>query len=158
MALRPEELSGFSIFSGLAPQQLATLAPIFWRQEYEAGRHVFQQGDQALNIYIVESGEVVLRFRPYDGGSMDIETIWPGGVFGWSAALGRPHYTSGAQCNGVTMLLVTHGSDLRRVMRRDRELGVLLLDSMAQLVAHRLDSFRSQLMLLLHAESDPDHS
>ena len=158
MALRLGELSGFSIFAGLPPQQLALLVPIFWRQQYPAGEHVFQQGDQALNIFIVESGEVVLRFRPYDGGSMDIETIWPGGVFGWSAALGRPQYTSGALCKTPTTLLATHGSDLRRVMRRDRELGALLLDSMAQLVAHRLDSFRSQLLTLLHSESDPDHS
>jgi CRP-like cAMP-binding protein len=152
------ELADFSIFADLKPEQRTALAPIFWRQSLEAGGVVFQQGDQAINVYIVEAGEVVLRFQPYDGGSMDIETIGPGGVFGWSAALGRPHYTSGAASQSGTRLLVTRGSDLRRVMRRDKELGAVLLDSMAQLVAHRLESFRAQLMALLHAESDTDHT
>ena len=154
--VQTRDLNSFPIFSGLQPDQLDMLAPIFWRQAFLGGQAVFEQGDQAINIYVVERGEVGLEFRPYDGGHMHIETITPGGVFGWSAALGRAHYTSSAICQADASLIVTRGSDLRRVMRRDRELAAVLLDSMAQIVAHRLDSFRQQLIRLLGAEADGD--
>ena len=154
--MHTDELAGFSIFAGLSPRQLAELAPIFWREQRAAGDHVFAQGDEALNIYIVVSGEIGLRFFPYDGGHLDIETIWPGGVFGWSAALGRPQYTSAAVCNTPVELIATRGADLRRLMRRDKQLGVLLLDRMAQIVAHRLESFRAQLVALLNVEAETD--
>ena len=73
-------------------------------------------------------------------------------VFGWSAALGRPHYTSSAICLTSVKAIATNGSDLRRVMRGDKKMSAILIERMAQVVAHRLNSFRSQLKALLDAE------
>ncbi len=151
-----EELAGLSLFEGLGRKQLETLAPLFWREAFSAGENVFAQGSEARNIYILESGKVVIRFRPDDGGSLDIETIRPGGVFGWSAALGRPAYTSSAICLTPVRAMATRGSDLRRVMRTDKELGLVLLERMAQVVAHRLEGFRVQLAKLFNVEVEAE--
>ena len=147
-----DDLTSLPLFEGFTQRQLAALAPIFWRERLTAEQHVFAQGQPANNIYVLEGGSVVIRFFPYDGGSFDIETIQPGGVFGWSAALGRPHYTSAAICLTDAQVIAARGSDLRRVMWIDKELGAQLLDRMAQIVAHRLESFRTQLVKLMHEE------
>ncbi len=154
--MRSEELASFSLFAGLSQKQLDLLAPMFWRANFSEGERVFSQGDPANHIYVLESGEVALRFFPYDGGSLDIESIRPGGVFGWSAALGREVYTSAAICVTDVTLIATPGNDLRRLMREHKALGVLLLDRMSQVVAHRLNSFRSQLSRLLRVEDEAE--
>jgi CRP-like cAMP-binding protein len=150
------ELSHFPLFNNLTQTQLNKLAAIFWRVSLAAGETIFSQGDEARCIYVLESGEVVLRFFPEDGGSVDIESIAKGGVFGWSAALGRPHYTSSAICLSPIKAIATHGNDLRRVMRGDKELSAVLIERMAQVVAHRLNSFRSQIKALLDAEESKE--
>ncbi|MEK7441165.1 MAG: cyclic nucleotide-binding domain-containing protein [Chloroflexota bacterium] len=147
-----EELSHFPLFKDLTHEQINKLAPIFWRVTLADGETIFSQGDEARSVYVIESGEVVLRFFPEDGGSVDIERITKDGVFGWSAALGRPHYTSSAICLTSVKAIATNGSDLRRVMRGDKKMSAILIERMAQVVAHRLNSFRSQLKALLDAE------
>ena len=50
--------------------------------------HVFEQGQLSDYLYILTSGKVIIRYKPYDGPPLTVATIGPGGVFGWSAALG----------------------------------------------------------------------
>ncbi|MBI5714015.1 MAG: cyclic nucleotide-binding domain-containing protein [Chloroflexi bacterium] len=149
-----EELSHLPLFKELTQEQLNKIAPVFWRITLAAGETIFSQGDEARSVYVIESGEVVLRFFPEDGGSVDIETITKDGVFGWSAALGRQHYTSSAICLSPIKAIATNGNDLRRVMRSDKELSAVLIERMAQVVAHRLHSFRTQIHALLEKEEN----
>lgn len=149
-----EEIAHFPLFKDLTQEQLKKIAPVFWRITLAAGETIFSQGDEARSVYVIESGEVVLRFFPEDGGSVDIETITKDGVFGWSAALGRPHYTSSAICLAPIKAIATNGNDLRRVMRSDKELSAVLIERMAQVVAHRLQSFRTQIHALLEKEEN----
>jgi SulP family sulfate permease len=146
--MRVEELTGVSLFEGLRPEQLATLAPLFRRVSLPAGYTVFAEGDVASELYVLESGEVAIRLTPYDGGSLHIATIRPGGALGWSAALGQLRYTASAVCRTEAQVLAIRGSDLLRVMHTDPELGSLLFERMAQIVVSRFDGLRAQLMRL----------
>lgn len=146
------ELIEIPFFADLTPAQLQLLAPVFWSVTLGAGTKIFSQGDVARSVYVLVQGDVVLRFFPDDGGSVDIETINANGVFGWSAALGRQEYTSTAICVTPVRAVGTFGVDLRRVMREDKVLAAILLERMAQVLAHRLDSFREQLKTLLDKE------
>ena len=140
-----KELARMPLFDGLTPEQLDTLAPLFRREAFPSGQAIFKQADRASDLYLIEAGEVVIRFFPYDGGSMDIETIHPGGLIGWSAAIGRSEYTSSAICLSEVQALGIKGRDLRRTMRVDKKLRALLSERMARIVAHRLDYFHIQL-------------
>jgi len=139
------DLAQFSLFASLTPEQLGVLAPLFRRETHAAGEVLFNQSDRASDLYIIETGEIVLRHRPYDGGVLDIETIKSGGLVGWSAVIGRAEYTSGAICLTPVQAIAIKGRDLRRVMRADKELRATLTEGMARIVAHRLDHFDDQL-------------
>jgi CRP-like cAMP-binding protein len=124
-------------FDDLEPEQLERLAPLFAPVSITAGEKIFAQGDPAERLYVVERGAVALRLAPEDGGLVTIGVIHPGGIFGWSAALGRRRYTSAALCIQDGLALAIRGSDLRRAFQHDRALGRRLLGRMALDMAGR---------------------
>lgn len=147
-----EELTRLPLFAGLPPGHLAVVAPLFHSVSFPAGSKAFAEGDPAASVYVLVGGQVTIQFHPSDGGCLDIARIQPGGVFGWSAALGRPVYTSSAVCNTRVDALAARGVDLRNVMLADAELGAALLERMADVVVSRLEGLRAQLTTLLRGE------
>jgi CRP-like cAMP-binding protein len=87
---------------------------------------------------------VVIRFRPYDGGALDLANIPAGGAFGWSAALKRSYYTSAAIARTDVQALFIEASDLHRLMANDPELGRKLLEHTARQAALRPQVFTGQ--------------
>lgn len=146
------ELADNLFFQGIAPAQLARLATLFTRASFKAGGQIFGQGEPAVSVYLLESGEVALRLYPEDGGCLTIALIHSQGIFGWSAALGRARYTSFSVCTREARALVAGGSDLRRLVQREPALGRLLLGRMALAVAGRSEELHSHLARLIQDE------
>ncbi|NIN69203.1 MAG: cyclic nucleotide-binding domain-containing protein, partial [Anaerolineae bacterium] len=72
------------------------------------------------------SGQVEIRFKPDDAETLTVAVLEAGGVFGWSAGLGRKEYTSGAICTQDTRLLSVEGAALRQLCEVRPETGVLI--------------------------------
>lgn len=138
-----------SFFRGFSAQQLALLKPLFAACQCEEGDLLFEQGDVAEILYIVVRGEVVVRYKPEDGPEIIVARVRPGGIVGWSAALGSRHYTSGAICSADTELLCVRGADLRRLCNQYPETGVVVLERLADVIAERLHSTRHEVVTLL---------
>jgi len=108
-----EKYSSLTFFNGLESHQIQLLEPYFAPQTWVAGTTVFEQGDYAEYLYLLVSGEVSIRFKPEDGASMTVTRVQAGGIFGWSAAMNNPTYTSGAVCTLDSEVLRIRGKDLR---------------------------------------------
>lgn len=121
----------------------------FHGEEYPAGTILFEQGQPADRLYVLLSGRVEIVFKPYDGEALSVTTIEPGGVFGWSAALGRAAYTSGAFVVDNCQCLSIRGLDLRRICEEHPAAGVLLLERLAEVIAQRLSSTHDHVLRLL---------
>jgi CRP-like cAMP-binding protein len=144
--MQADELAGLALFQDLAPEYLRLLAPLFRRVTIADGEEIFRQGDEAKDLYMLESGEIAVQVALYDGGRLDVTTVQPGGLCGWSAVLGRSQYTASAICRGDSTALVVQGSDLRQVIQTHAPLGQLLVERMAQLAGNRSDGLHNQLM------------
>jgi CRP-like cAMP-binding protein len=147
--MQAEDLAALPLFAGLAPAHLERLVPLFEVKAYPPGAEIFAAGDRAGRLYILRAGQVIIRYRPYDGGSLDIATIQPGGAFGWSAALKRAYYTSSALCQTHVELLTIKAQALHQIMSDDPELAGVLLERAAQMAGSRLDSLGEQVIRLL---------
>ncbi|MFQ5408768.1 MAG: cyclic nucleotide-binding domain-containing protein [Anaerolineales bacterium] len=145
------ELANSPLFEGLTPEQLHALAALFHRVTIGGNEIIFAQGEPATALYVLLSGRVVIQFYPEDGECLDVATIVAGGVFGWSAALARPYYTSSAIGLEDGQAAVIRSMDIRRVITTEPELGSCLLDRMAAVVASRYEGLRDQVRRLLHA-------
>ena len=144
-----------SIFDGLAQSDLDILGPFFNPQTWVAGTVLFHQGDQADFLYVVVKGEIVLRYKPDDGPQMILAHIQPGGIFGWSAAMNNPVYTSGAACVLDSELLQIRGGDLRAICKDHPALGKIVLDRLAHILAERKQIQHGSISNMLANEIGP---
>jgi CRP/FNR family cyclic AMP-dependent transcriptional regulator len=144
-----EKYTHLTFFHGLGETQIQTLAPFFAPQTWVAGTVVFEQGDSAEFLYLVVSGELTIRYKPDDGPMMNMTHVQPGGIFGWSAAMGNPTYTSGAVCALDSEVLRIRGADLRMLCDKHPDLGRVILDRLSAIIAERQQSQQSRVNSML---------
>jgi CRP-like cAMP-binding protein len=145
----PPSLEDIAFFQGLSSADRKRILGSFRAEDHRAGEVFFQQDQPADRLYLLVSGGVEIRFKPYDGEALTVSIIEAGGVFGWSAALGRSSYTSGAVCTADGRCLSIRGRDLRRICEDHPATGVILLERLAEVIALRLTSTHDHVMELL---------
>lgn len=138
-----------SFFEGLKSEDLEHLSPYFSYQSFKAGQMVFGQDEFAEYLYLVIEGSVVIKFKPDDGPSMKVAQIHPGGVFGWSAAMGNVTYTSGAECVADCNTLKMRGEDIRKLKKKYPDLGQVILDRLAAVISERWKNRQPKVISLL---------
>ena len=138
-----------SLFQGMTQDQLERLRDLFIPWSCKADTMIFEQGEPAENLYVVVSGEIIVQFKPDDGPAILVARVQDCGVVGWSAALGSRAYTSGAMTTVDTQMLRVRGSDLRMLCVHEPELGEVILDRLAGIIAERLRSTHAQVLALL---------
>lgn len=130
------DLLQLPLFAGIEPDLVNYVAPLFTRAAFPTATTLFTQNTPADWVYLLEAGEVELKFHPEDGGWVTIATLEAGNVLGWSAVLGHPCYTSSAFATTPVQALVIAGAHLRKVLRAQPQL-IVLLNRMANSVAQR---------------------
>ncbi len=132
-----ERYSSLAFFTGLTADDIRLLAPFFAPQNWVAGTLVFDQGDFADRLYLVVSGEVTIRYKPDDGPEMTVTRVHPGGIFGWSSAMGNPAYTSRAICTLDSEVLHIRGADMRMLCDKYPALGCIILERLSAIMTER---------------------
>jgi CRP/FNR family cyclic AMP-dependent transcriptional regulator len=144
-----QEFAGLSLFEGLGPDQVLELSPFMEEVHFEKDQVIFEQGQLAACLFILLEGKVIVRFKPYDGPPLMVTMIQPGGVFGWSAALGRKEYTSGAVAMECSTAYRLRSESLKQLYRNCPETGGVLLDRLAAGIAEPLKSSHSEVLQIL---------
>lgn len=144
-----EEFAELAIFKGLSDEQIQLLDQILELCQFTKDQLIFEQGQTADYLYILVDGEVTVRYKPYDGPVLTVARITPGGVFGWSAALGRQAFTSGAIAEGPSRALRISGVQLHSFCECNPEIGAVLLERLAGVIAQRLRNTHTEVLTIL---------
>ena len=111
-------------------------------ESYQAGDHVFNQGELSSNLYIIVSGQVVLQRTVNLGdktATRPLGLLSKGRAMGWSALLYGPRYaTASAVCRQPSELIVADGASLREVLEKEPVMGFKVMDRLACLLGDRL--------------------
>lgn len=153
--LNAEALASLPLFSGMSLEQIEHVARLGEVRLYRDGERLFAQGDPADRLHVLLSGRVTILFKPHDGDLLTVAEIDPGGVFGWSSALGRRAYTSSAVGLEDCQTFSLRGDALRKLCELHPETGVTILERLAQVIADRLDSTHTQVVDLLRLSMRP---
>ncbi len=137
------------LFQGFTPAQQDLLLPLFTPCDCYTGTILFEQGDPAEYLYVVVVGEVTIRHKPDDAPPIIVTRVQPGGIVGWSAALGNRVYTSAAICSVYTQMLRVRGKELRNLCEQHPDTGILILERLAGVISERLHNTHEQVMALL---------
>ena len=152
-----QALSKCPFFEGLTDNELERIAVLCHEEVYEAGTTIFEEGDAADYLYIVEEGKVALEMqlelRPYASPKKTtIEVATKCEAFGWSALV-EPHtLTLSAKCTERAKIIVIKGSDLLDLFDSEPLIGHRVLGRVTQVVASRLKDTRQKLTSFLRGE------
>jgi signal transduction histidine kinase len=143
-------LSKCPFFEGLTDDELERIAALCREEVYEAGTIIFEEGDAADYLYIVEEGKVALEMqldlRPYASPKKTtIEVVTRCEAFGWSAVV-EPHtLTLSAKCAQRAKVIVIKGSDLLTLFDNEPHIGHSVMGRVTKIVASRLKDTRQKL-------------
>ena len=141
----------FEVFKDIERDYIELLRPLFEEFTCPASVTIIAQGAAADYLYLLESGRVEISFKPYDAESITITHVGAGGIFGWTALIGGPKYTSsGVAVEGVEALRV-RGSDLRALCEEYPEAGKVILDRLAGAVSARWTNSHEQVKSILES-------
>lgn len=143
------DLELLPLFHGVDPHHLALLRPLFERVSFRAGIKVLEQGGPADYLYLIERGMLQISYKPYDGDPITITHLTPGGLFGWSAVVGSPQYTSSGIAVEDMDAIRVRGSDLRRLCVENPDAGRAILDRLASAVSARWKDAHEQVKAIL---------
>lgn len=129
-----------SLFGALSDEQLEKVIPLLKTVSVDEGDIVFNQGQLPCNVYIVLSGEVIMRVSRDDGscGKMIYNV---GDCFGETAVIGIQSQLGEARAMKDSILMVLSRSSLLDIANTDSEIFGILMMNVAREVSRRLHGF-----------------
>ena len=124
------------LFQDVPDSMLKTIAGIVDTVTFEEGDNIYQLGDDANDLYLLESGRVRfsigVRNRPESLGSI----ILPGSVFGWAALLeDQPRRVATASCLEDCTVGVLNGAALLELFDNEKTAGYFVMRRLATMIA-----------------------
>lgn len=141
-------LSQFTLFKGLPPPLLAKIVAISEEKALKKGEFVFREGERADKLHFLLNGSIALRVkltsRPE---SVTVSFVSsPYQSFGWSGVVPPFHYTSSAECEEDSNLLIIQAEPFMKVLEQDPESGFKVMVRIAEIIADRLRNSRQALL------------
>lgn len=131
------------LFSALSDAQLEKVASSVLEKQYEAGTTIFQEGDSAEELLILQEGKVALQMtllgaKEQMRRKVTVDVVARNEVVGWSAIAEPYSHTFTAVCLQKIKALSLSGPKLRMLLRDDPETGYEVLKGLIEVVASRL--------------------
>ncbi len=143
-----ETLSGFDLFKGLSESLLAEIAALSEEVSVKQGEFIFREGEKADKLHFLLNGSVALRVkltsRPE---SVTVSFVsMPYQSFGWSGIVAPNHYTSSAECDEDSNLLIIPAASFMKLLEANPESGFKVMQRIAEIIADRLRNSRQALL------------
>jgi CRP-like cAMP-binding protein len=141
-----DHLQTRTILAALAPQQLARLGAHASEQRVAAGDLLFRQGDAADRFYLLREGSVRVGVPAINGPALEIQTLGPGEVIGWSWLIPPYQWSFEARAASDASLISFDGKAILQECEQDPALGYALMKIFAALMSQRLHAARLKMM------------
>jgi CRP-like cAMP-binding protein len=141
-----KDLKEADLFRGLDSKQLQPFTKHFTEMNFQVGEVIFSQGNPAQNLYILSEGEVTLGIKTK--GEIDITAYSvgkKGEIFGLPCLIKPYRNNVSAVCKRRTRVFAIHGEVLRRLMMKNRRVGIEMMEKVAEIYYNRLNSTRAMI-------------
>jgi len=132
---------------GLTPQQAQELAGLARERSFAAGEVIFNEGDQASEIYLLLEGRVFLGAKfSESAGHVTFASIGPSEFLGWSALVHPHRKTAYAEAVADTEVLVFRSRELLDLCDQDPAMGYVIMRCLLATVGQRLIATRQRML------------
>jgi hypothetical protein len=135
-------LRPLSMFASLGDGELRKIARLFTQKLYRPGDYIFSKGDSGDEAYIVLRGQINIQL---ERGVHPVASIAPGKIFGELAFLDGSPRNAFAAAVQPTILLVVHRAAFQDLVRREPNLGMVVMRNLACDLAAKLRAADSAL-------------
>ncbi|MFV8782643.1 cyclic nucleotide-binding domain-containing protein [Microbulbifer sp. SA54] len=133
-------------FTGMDAEYLDFIAGCGENHIYNAGDYIARENAPADHFFLIRDGKVAVECYVPNYGSLCVQTLHSGDIFGWSW-LFPPHlWTFDAHALDEVHAIRLDGKCLREKCETDPKFGFELMKRFAQIVTERLRATRIQLM------------
>lgn len=143
-----DALSRFDLFKGLSESLLAEIAALSEEVSVKQGEFIFREGEKADKLHFLLNGSVALRVkltsRPESVTVSFVSMSYQS--FGWSGIVAPNHYTSSAECDEDSNLLIIPAIPFMKLLEANPESGFKVMQRIAETIADRLRNSRQALI------------
>ena len=135
-----------SFFAGLDKEFMTLLVGCAGNVRFKAGSYILKEGSQADTFYLIRSGKVAVEVVAPQHEPIIVQTLEVGEVLGWSWLLPPFQWKFHARAVSDVRALALDGKCLRTKCEENHDLGYEVLKRFAQIMVHRLEATRLQLL------------
>ncbi len=144
-------LAEHAFFHGMPAHHLATLADLAVVKEYEPRQTLFQTGDLAEGLYVIERGRLLLEAR-YAGSSVPVHVYGPGQAVGWASFYEPYEWRFDSRALDLTTVIFLQAARIRERCAADYHLGYEFSKRVTRMMLQRLQSTRNRIWDAFSAE------
>jgi len=133
-------------FTGLDHAYLNLIVGCASNVRFEAGAYVFREGAPADTFYLIREGKVAVEIFAPQLKPLAIATIGEGEILGWSWLLAPYVWKFHGHALLSIRAIALDGKCLRAKCEENHDLGYEILKRLVQIIEHRLDEARFQLV------------
>jgi CRP/FNR family cyclic AMP-dependent transcriptional regulator len=137
-------LTDHPFFHGLSPDHLKVFVELARPTEFEPEQIVFETGDPASALYVIERGHVLLTARQ-GSETVPVQVIGGGDAVGWSSFCEPYRWCFDGRAVEPTSTICFSAADLRERCARDYHLGFELNKRITRLMLQRLQATRNRM-------------
>jgi CRP/FNR family cyclic AMP-dependent transcriptional regulator len=135
-----------SFFADLDKQFMPLLVGCASNVHFKAGTYILKEGSQADTFYLIRSGKVAVEVVAPQHQPIIVQTLEVGEVLGWSWLLPPFQWKFHARAVADVRALALDGKCLRTKCEENHDLGYEVLKRFGQIMVHRLEATRLQLL------------
>ncbi|MGH2824244.1 MAG: Crp/Fnr family transcriptional regulator [Thermoleophilaceae bacterium] len=128
-------LARTEVFSDLDPRELEAVAQVAVPRSWSRGEVIFREGDEGDTCYLLRSGAVVLTREHQDGRMVALAELRAGSLFGELALFRGETRSATAEAVEAATAVALLARDVQRLVRRNPDLALKLLASLAERVS-----------------------
>jgi CRP-like cAMP-binding protein len=148
-----KHLAEHPVFKGLDEKHISAITQHAKKIHVNEGVLIFNQDTPADAFYIVLEGEVSVEIPAIYGSPINMQTLAPGDVLGWSWLFPPYKWHFDARATEDTTLVEVDGKSIREECEVDTRMGYELVLHFAAFMQQRMEAARRRVMDLYGPDS-----
>jgi CRP-like cAMP-binding protein len=143
-----DHIATVPIFRDLSAAETSQLTKIIHNRNYLAGECIFFEGDPGLGLYIIRTGEVVIKRKLDSGGHQFLASFGKGDFFGELALVDSENRSASAIAKTDVNLSVIFKPELDEFLERFPKKGIKIMQGITEIVVTRLRKVNDENIIL----------
>lgn len=132
-------------------KHLKKIATIATEVTFEEDEVIYNVGEIGKAVYIIQSGEVAIEMDVPGQGQVNILTVGPGELFGWSSLFPSERKNARARATKPSRAIAIDAEQLRAAWQTDHTLEHAIIQRTAKVMVDRIKGTRQKLVEALAA-------